>query len=271
MTDSRDGSQSAIDAYLDDLLARLHGPADRVRRIVAEAEAHLRDAADANEAAGMDPAAAESAAVERFGSPAVVASAANRSLGAASPTQLVTATGWLAAKLCAVGLVAVGLSGPLATALAAIVGRGYVFGLPAGVSMPGSACAHWLAVQAGASGCAQAGMFENADDTLGLRVAAGVLGLLLTGGLLLLRRIGRRPVDVLPRGFGATVGGTVFGCAAVVLFVLGLSDSVVALNFGQGQWYVDSLISLVVSVWFFAGLLRRLRSPAAPAVTALTT
>lgn len=264
MIDRQHSQEGPIDSYLDDLLSRLRGRASRVRRIVAEAEAHLRDAADANEAAGMDPEAAESAAVERFGRPAVVAAAANRSLGAASPGQLVTATIWLAARLTGIGLVAVGLSGALSAAVAAVAGRSFVFGAPQGVSFPAAACAHWLSVQPTATTCAQAGSLENASDIVGLRLAAGVLGVLLLLALLGIHRLGRRPVDVLPSGFAATVGATVFGCAAVVLFSLGVSDSAVSLMFGQGQWYVDAAISLLVSGGCALGLLRGLRS-AAPA------
>lgn len=262
MTEPDRRTEGVIDAYLDALLSRLRGPAGRVRRILAESEAHLRDAADANAASGMDPVAAELAAVERFGSPDVVASAANRSFGAASTVQLAAAAAWLAARLTAVGLVAIGLSGLVATALAAAVGRSFVFGAPHGVHFPPSTCAHWLAVQPTAAACTRAGALENAHDALALRVAAGLLGLLVVAVLVVLRRVRRRPVDVLPSGFGATVGATVFGCAAVVLFFLGLSDSAVSLMFGQGQWYVDSAISLLVAGMCATGLLRGLRSAA---------
>lgn len=60
-----------IDAYLAELarhLPRTHRP-----RFLAEAEEHLRDAANANRLRGLDAAAAERAAIRSFGDPEVVA------------------------------------------------------------------------------------------------------------------------------------------------------------------------------------------------------
>ncbi|WP_045878462.1 hypothetical protein [Pseudofrankia sp. DC12] len=60
-----------IDEYLDELLARSKGPAAEVRRLLAETEAHLRDAAAAQVVAGLDGAArgqhpAAAAAISRY-------------------------------------------------------------------------------------------------------------------------------------------------------------------------------------------------------------
>ncbi len=60
-----------IDAYLAELEAAL--PRSLRRRILAEAQEHLRDSAAAHRAAGLAPHAAEEAAVEHFGPVAVVA------------------------------------------------------------------------------------------------------------------------------------------------------------------------------------------------------
>jgi len=60
-----------VDEYLAELARRL--PRTRRRRFLMEAEAHLRDAASANLRRGLDADAAEQAAVESFGDPAVVA------------------------------------------------------------------------------------------------------------------------------------------------------------------------------------------------------
>ena len=69
-----------IDAYLDELLARLRGRAGDVRRTLVEAEAHLRDAVDEQVAAGTELAEASRVSIQRFGSVAQVAATANRSL-----------------------------------------------------------------------------------------------------------------------------------------------------------------------------------------------
>ncbi len=66
---------SPIEQYLQELAGALrHG---RRRRILAEVRAHLLEAAAANRVSGADQDLAERGAVERFGSPAKVASQFN--------------------------------------------------------------------------------------------------------------------------------------------------------------------------------------------------
>ena len=60
-----------IDAYLAELERRL--PRIARRRVVVEAQEHLRDSAARHRAAGLSPHAAETAAVENFGSVEIVA------------------------------------------------------------------------------------------------------------------------------------------------------------------------------------------------------
>ena len=76
-----------IDAYLDELPSRLRGPAPHIRRTLAEAEAHLRDSVDAELSNGAEPAEAQRRAIERFGSPRRVASAANREISGVTVEQ----------------------------------------------------------------------------------------------------------------------------------------------------------------------------------------
>ncbi len=64
-----------IETYLRELERALPGPAGRKRRILAETRAHLEDASAAAMGAGADRAAAEAAAVARFGTPRAVAAA----------------------------------------------------------------------------------------------------------------------------------------------------------------------------------------------------
>jgi len=71
------GHDDLIEAYLDQLLARLHGRPRDVRRMLAEAEEHLRDAVSEGEAAGLDREEAARRAVARFGSADDVARRAN--------------------------------------------------------------------------------------------------------------------------------------------------------------------------------------------------
>jgi hypothetical protein len=66
-------SSDRIDTYLGDLRRELRFRPIARRRILSEVEEHLRAAVASALADGVDPAAAVSEAVERFGHPAVVA------------------------------------------------------------------------------------------------------------------------------------------------------------------------------------------------------
>jgi hypothetical protein len=62
-----------IEAHLDQLLAQLRGSATDVRRILSEAEEHLRDATAELVAVGASEEEAQRLAIERFGDPRTVA------------------------------------------------------------------------------------------------------------------------------------------------------------------------------------------------------
>jgi HAAS len=77
-------AEQAIASYLADIAGGLDGPA-RVRRdIMAEIAAGVGDAADAYSGAGLDPAQAARAAIDEFGSPALVAAGFRGELAAAT-------------------------------------------------------------------------------------------------------------------------------------------------------------------------------------------
>ncbi len=63
------GDRDLVQRYLDELALRLQGPAAHIRRVLAETEAHLYDASDAQLSAADDLQAAQAEAVRRFGSP----------------------------------------------------------------------------------------------------------------------------------------------------------------------------------------------------------
>jgi hypothetical protein len=69
---------SEIERYLDELFDRLAGTGAAGRRLLAETEEHLRDAAADGVAAGLDEARAEAEAVRRFGSPGAIAAQLRR-------------------------------------------------------------------------------------------------------------------------------------------------------------------------------------------------
>jgi len=243
-----------IDAYLDELLARLLGPARDVRRTLLEAEAHLRDAVDEQVAAGTELAEARRVAIQRFGSAAQVAATANRSLAGRTGALVLGALVWAAARMVAVGAASVGVAAVLARALAALTSTAFVFGAPANAVLPADRCAHWLAVQPSATTCAQAAMLENSSDTFQLYTGGAVIGLVVLGIAFTIRAIVSRARGtartgiVLPPAAVPAIGATVFGGTGAALLSAGLSDVMLTGSWGRGLWLVDAGVAILVAL-----------------------
>lgn len=240
-----------IDAYLDDLASRLHGPTARAWRILQEADAHLRDAAEAAAAAapGTDPlrsSAIHQQVIDGFGTPVQVAKAHNRAL--LRPTKLLGPVTLLAGQLMAIGLLAIGCSAFVLAAVARAVGRTSTFANPIGMHASPGACAHWLHLHPLAASCADALTAETADDAIVQRAMAGLLGLVVLAAVLLLRRW--KPGwarSVIPRG--ATPALALFGFlpAALGLFGVGVDRVVASDGRGAGMWFSDGTVSLLAA------------------------
>jgi hypothetical protein len=121
--------------------------------------------------------------------------------------------GW---KLGAIGLLAVGASGLVAAVMDKAFGRSFVGAVAPGTQLPAASCRYWLSIWPGAHSCTQAYMLESSSDAVSLRVAAGLLGLLLFGGYRLARHQGWSP-GVLPDGFTPTIAVSLFGAAGLGL------------------------------------------------------
>jgi hypothetical protein len=175
-----------IGEYLAQLRASLRVAPAEAELILAEAEDHLRETAAAGIAAGMAEREAQQAAISSFGSVRAVIRAHEVSRGgiAAVLVDLCLAA-W---KLGALGLLAVGASGLVAAVMNVTLGRSFVGAAPSGTTYPASACRYWLSIWPGAHTCARAAMLENSSDAVSLRVAAGMLGLVLLAGYVLARR-----------------------------------------------------------------------------------
>jgi hypothetical protein len=215
-----------IEQYLDELYTQLRTDPRSARRMLDEAADHLYGAAESLEASGMDRVAAEREAVRRFGSSAVVAKA-DRRFG-----RLVLDTGFAVTVLGAIGLVAVGVSGLLAGAMAALFGRDFVGG---GL------------VRSIAGGSAS--VSESAGDALVLRGLAGVLGVVVLGGAWLARRGGVR-LRVLPMTYVDTAGLVAFAGATLVLSALSLNQVVQQSGHGTGFFLSGAIASLVGAIGF---------------------
>jgi hypothetical protein len=250
-----------IEDYLDQLQASLRTTPRETRRIIAEAEDHLRQAAAEAQEGGLTRREAEEYAISSFGSVSAVVRAhdhrSSRSLLLAVGRDL-TLAGWM---LGAVGLVAVGVSGLVAAVMNQVFGREFVGGAPATAGFPASACRHFLAVQPAAHSCAQAAMLENSHDAVSLRLLAGVAGLILLAAYYLASRAGRRSRNALPGSFVPVVAVSVFGAAGLGLVWLASNDAVVGRSAGPGFYLSGAIVALAMAAAYARPLHRSLLRP----------
>jgi hypothetical protein len=259
---------SLIERYLDELVGRLRGPGAALRRAVEEIEVHLHESVAEGMGRGLSEPEAERAAVERFGSPRLVA---RRFASEAAAFPSVPAFLQLAitlSLLAGIGLAAIGVSGVLAGGMGRALGKSFVSGDPPGVTYTAARCRDFLEYHPRPT-CEQAATAHHFDEIVLYREAAGVLGLMVLGGYFIVRR--RRDLTtppLLPRGIVPIVGTTMFGGATVLL----LGDSMGRLAFGQtsgpGGNLSGGMVSLVVLAGFAWSLRRYLRTRSPDLVSA---
>lgn len=259
-------SQSPIDDYLDMLLPRLRGrPAD-VRRMLTETEDHLREAAAAAVAQGSDPAAAERLAVERFGSPRLVARHFGRGrLGALTGPALREATVALTV-LGVIGMLAIGASGAVAAGMGALWGKAFVSGDASGVTYTAARCADLREYAPSASSCQAAAVQHHYGEIVDYRLAAGVLGLLALGGLIGVDRLAARrrrahgadgpTLRFIPAAFTPTVGAALFGAAGALLGADGLALLAQGRGHGAGAQLSAAIVAAPLALVFAVRLVR---------------
>jgi hypothetical protein len=230
--------------------------------MLAEAEDHLREAVVEGEARGLDRAAAEEEAVARFGSPATVA----RRVAAAEgrvPAGLVWSailSLWLVAGI---GLVAIGVSGAVAAAMATVADKSFVAGDQPGVTYTPERCAEFMKLQPSAATCTDAAVGHHYDEVVWYRVDAGVVGVLALAGWWFVRhrRVRAGRPESLPPVLVAVVGTALFGFAAVGLMGTGTMQATVGGGNAAGELLSGGLVAAVVAVGFGAWLVRTLRLP----------
>ncbi len=249
-----------IDAYLDALLGALRLDPGATRRVVTEAEDHLHETADALVSNGMDLAAAEEAAVARFGPAELVAAGFNR---VARPGRVRGEVVRSVVVLAGIGLLAIGASGALAAALGAAFGKAFVAGDGPGVAYSTQRCAELFALAPGAPDCAAAATAHHYDEEVGYRLDAGILGaaVLLAYAAYRWRRRPAVPVArSLPSSTFPAVGTALFSTAALGLFVLGTLPLFFSNSNGAGAWLSAAIVSAGVGgafAWRFVTTLRR--------------
>jgi hypothetical protein len=248
-----------IERYLDRLLVHLRGSARDVRRILAEAEEHLRDATAELTAAGMDEREAQREAVARFGDARSVARRFSRRLAPVPPMAVIGELLRTATVLGAVALVAMGVSGVIAELLGRLFGAAFVAGDLPGTTYTPDRCADFLEYFPRAGNCERAAALHHWGEVVQYRAAAGVLGLLVLAGYALWRRRRREPryLGVLPDGFSATVATSLYGLAAAALLLLTLNAAVGGHDSGSGQWLSAGVVALAMAAGYGAALYRR--------------
>lgn len=247
----------AIDRYVAGLADRLGAGRD-TWRLLAETDAHLRDAQAALQAQGMSPDDAAESAVARFGEQRIVVktpSPRRRALGLFSGAWLVVA----------LGFVVIGVSGLVSWALEAFFGPAFLAGDTYGVTYTATRCADFLSFFPEAGSCAAAAAMHHSDEIVSERLAAGVLGLLLLLVWLLVRSIrgavpiareDRRLLLIASAVAFLGVGAVGFGWGALSL----LLDLVRGLDVaGVGVRLSDGAIALIAGVVTLILLVRFLR------------
>jgi len=261
------GQEDSIERYLDRLLVHLRGSAADVRRVLAEAEEHLRDATAERVAAGTTEGEAQRQAVAAFGDPRMVARRFSSKLAPIPPRAVLAELVRSATLLGAVALVAIGVSGAIAELLGRLFGPAAVAGDIPGSTYTAGRCAEFLEYFPDAGSCLRAAAMHHWGEVVEYRVAAGVLGLLVLGGYLLWRRSASSRgcgdsgyLGVLPDGFSATVAASLYGVAALVLGLETLNAFVIGHDAGYGQYLSAAVVAAAMAVAYGAVLSTRILS-----------
>jgi hypothetical protein len=245
-----------VEQYLDELYGRLRGAPRDARRILAEAEDHLREAVTDGLAAGLTQHEAEEQAVSGFGSVRAVVRAHDRGAWRFPGRAVLFDLALAGLKLGGIGALAVAASGLVAAAMNLVLGPGFVGGTGHGISYPAASCRSWLADNLAVHTCARAAVLENSVDAVSLRLAVGVLGLILLLAYSMAPR--RRSRHVLPDGFVPTVAVSLFGVAGAGLAVLAASGGPVVSAVGPGWYLSGALVALVMAAAYVLPLNRAL-------------
>ncbi|MFN8558401.1 MAG: permease prefix domain 1-containing protein [Dehalococcoidia bacterium] len=243
------GESRRIDDYLDALFAELRVAPRLARRILAETEDHLREAAAREVAAGVPEAEAEARAIARFGAPHLVARRFVQEQGGLPVAALLPRAAIAALTLAGIGFLAIGVSGVAAAGIGRVAGKAAVAGDLPGVSYTAERCADFLAYHPEATSCAAAAVAHHFDEVVGNRIDAGVLGLLILAAVAVARWRGgaRSSLAAAVDALTAMAGTAVFGTAGAALFALGLLRALGGAG-GGGDLLAAGAVSLATAV-----------------------
>jgi hypothetical protein len=256
-TPQRQPGLEPVEEYLDKLLLTLSGSPRQVRRTLAEVEAHLHDAVAEEVAGGKAQPDAEAAAVARIGGVHVVTGHTGQFSRPAAA--LLRRAGLAGSLIGGVALVAFGISGAIAWAMAAWRGGTFLTApFPPG-SYTSADCARWLAGDPATHSCIKAMTYDHVGEILITSFAGGVLGLLTLAAHSWMRRRwqDRGTLTALPVGSAEAVGAIL--AVLVALGTLGNGVDLELVQRGQGAGQMFSLgIAAAAAAAYFAVRLSRL-------------
>jgi len=254
MTAREPDPDEAIEAYLDALLVALHASPRLTRRVLVEAEAHLRDAIDSGLTADE--------AIARFGDAREIASRSREALAVPLATVL-RQLAFAAFFLGSIGLLAVGVSGLVAAGMHAAWGPRFVAGDLPDVLYTPQRCAEFAALAPHSPSCLAAAARHHTTEVEMYRVAAGMVGAVGLAVCLVLRRrrSGLAEVGALPRGLVSAIGATVFGVAALALTSQAMQSIGWHTTAGLGQWLSAAIVAAGCAAGFTVELVRELCRP----------
>jgi len=255
-----------IDAYVEALARRLTGSTIQVHRNLLEIEDHLREAAAAEMAGGVDLETAQRAAVSRFGTVSAVARGLNGrgTAGAAHPnsaSSMIRALLGTAAQLGAALMIVAGAGAAVAAAASVVLSPHAVYGLPHGAVPSAVDCARWIAVQPTATGCQQAAAFEAGSDMTMYLGAIGVVGLLLLALVWVMQRLRVVPTRALAPTLAPAIATCGFAVTGAILLTLSLSNVVLGNDWGRGLWIAEAACAFAAAAVSGVVLSRAVRRP----------
>jgi hypothetical protein len=249
-----------VEDYLDQLYAGLRTTPREARRIIAEAEDHLREATAAGVEAGLPEHEAQEAAISSFGSVRAVLRAHTRRVPPLAVFGELVMAAW---KLVSIALLAVAGSGLVAFVMNQVLGPQFVGGSAASASrLSGPVCQHYLGLWPHVQYCGQAAVLETSSDAVSLRLLVLIPGLILLEGYHLARRYQRRRgwrADLLPDGFIPTVAACLFGAlTAGLVFLAAIAPSGATQAGGPGSFLSAAIVTLLITASFVPSLRRSL-------------
>lgn len=159
--------EDPIESYLDELLVQLRGSPRSVRRVLVEAESHLRDA--------VSDGATPEEAVARFGDVREVAARCSTQAGV--PTSVLARQLLLAAMLLGVvGCLAIGVSGVLTGVMDAVYGPRFVAGDLPTITYTADRCEQYRKLVPSEPTCLAAAARHHTNEIETTRLATGLLG-----------------------------------------------------------------------------------------------